>query len=121
MLCAVPDISVVICAYTMARWSDLLAAVQSVRRQSTPPREIIVVVDHNAELLQRVRRHLPSVIAVENSEPHGLSGARNSGIRVAKGEIIAFIDEDALAEPDWLERLLAGYSNPQVVGVGGAI
>src|SRR5258708_12713842 len=110
MLCAVPDISVVICAYTMARWSDLLAAVQSVRRQSTPPREIIVVVDHNAELLQRVRRHLPSVIPVENSEPHVLSGARNSGIRVAKDEIIPFLAEHAHPQPYCLHPSLRPHT-----------
>jgi hypothetical protein len=49
------DISVVICAYTAARWHDLVAAVQSVRGQSVQPRDIIVV-------------KVPYLIAVENQE-----------------------------------------------------
>ncbi len=115
------DISVVICAYTEARWHDLLAAVDSVQRQSAPPREIIIVIDHNPALLERTRTHLAGVVVVKNREQRGLSGARNSGIAVARGDVIAFMDEDAVAAPDWLARLAASYENPQVLGVGGAI
>src|SRR5690242_12415697 len=70
------DVSVIICAYTEARWHDLVAAVESLHRQSRPPHEIIVVVDHNQLLLERARTELSDVV-VENSEPQGLSGARN--------------------------------------------
>src|SRR5690349_6972748 len=83
------DISVVICAYTEARWDDLVAAVESIQCQSLPAREILVVVDHNSNLLDRARTHLPGVRAVENHEPRGLSGARNSGIAAARGSAIA--------------------------------
>lgn len=117
-----PDLSVVICAYTEERWGDLVAAIDSVRRQSTPPREIIVAVDHNPRLLGQVRAHLPEVVVVANRpETPGLSGARNSGLAAALGAVVAFLDDDALAEPDWLACLAAGYSNPRVLGVGGAI
>ena len=115
------QVSVVICAYTEARWDDLVAAVQSVADQTLPPLETIVVVDHNAALLARVRDVLPGVTAVENVHQPGLSGARNSGIASASGGIIAFLDDDAVAESDWLARLAAGYSRPGVVGVGGSI
>jgi GT2 family glycosyltransferase len=117
---AMLDVSVIICAYTEARWLDLVAAVESLHRQSIPAREIIVVVDHNQRLLERVRAHL-SVIVVENSETQGLSGARNSGIAVAGGAFIAFLDDDATAEPDWLERLNRCFEDPQVLGVGGTV
>ncbi len=112
--------SVVICAYTLARWDELVACVESVRQQTLPPREIIVVVDHNPALLERVRAQIAGVIAIENKEPRGLSGARNSGIAIAQGDVIAFLDEDSAAAPDWLARLRAGYTD-QVIGVGGAI
>jgi glycosyltransferase involved in cell wall biosynthesis len=113
--------SVVICAYADDRWRDLLAAVASVQAQSLPAREIIVVVDHNDALLERVRRQIPGVVAVANGEARGLSGARNSGVAVARGEIIAFLDDDAAAAPDWLRRLRAAYDDPRVLGVGGAV
>ena len=115
------DVSVIICAYTEQRWHDLLAAVQSIQQQSPPPREIIVVIDHNMHLLERVRAHIPNVIAIENNEPHGLSGARNSGIALAQGALIAFLDDDAIAEPDWLVRLTNCCADPQVLGAGGII
>jgi len=116
-----PDVSVVICAYTLARWDDLVAAVGSMRLQSIAPREIIVVVDHNPGLLRAINEQISGVITVANWEPRGLSGARNCGIRAAKSELVAFIDEDALAQPDWLEWLTAGYSDPNVLGVGGVV
>lgn len=115
------DISVIICAYTEERWDDLIAAVKSVQQQSLPPCEIIVVVDHNPALLERAHTEIASVTVIENCEQRGLSGARNSGISVARGDIIAFMDEDAVAEPDWLAQLIVGYADPQVIGVGGSI
>jgi GT2 family glycosyltransferase len=115
------DISVIICAYTEARWPDLVAAVESLHRQSTPAREIIVVVDHNQCLLEQVRTQLSGIVAVENSKPQGLSGARNSGIAVAQGALIAFLDDDELAEPGWLARLNRCFEDPQVLGVGGTV
>jgi GT2 family glycosyltransferase len=115
------DVSVVVCAYTERRRRELADAVESLRYQLARPREIIVVVDHNPGLLDDVRRWLPDVVAVENTGPRGLSGARNAGIHVARGSVIAFLDDDAVAAPDWLQRLLAGYDRPGVVGVGGSI
>jgi glucosyl-dolichyl phosphate glucuronosyltransferase len=115
------DISVIICAYTELRWDSLVAAVESVKCQSIQPREIIVVIDHNLPLFERVRRSILDVVLVENKESQGLSGARNSGVSVACGSVVAFLDEDAIAASDWLERLAVGYSEADVLGVGGAI
>ena len=115
------DISVIICAYTEDRWDDLVASVESVQQQTLSPREIIVVVDHNPNLLKRVREHIAGVLAVENREVKGLSGARNSGVTVAQGAVIAFLDDDAIAETNWLEHLATCYTDPHVLGVGGKI
>ena len=114
-------VSVILCAYTEERWNELAAAVDSVRGQTRPPQEIILVIDHNPNLLEHARRHFLNETVIENREEKGLSGARNSGIAIASGKVIAFMDEDAVAEPDWLERLLEGYSDPLVSGVGGTI
>lgn len=116
-----PSVSVVICAYTMDRWDDIVDAVRSVEAQETPALETILVVDHNPALLERVRAEIGGVVAVENLEARGLSGARNSGVAVARGDVVAFLDDDAWAEPAWLSLLLAVYRDPQVIGAGGGI
>jgi glycosyltransferase involved in cell wall biosynthesis len=114
-------ISVVICAYTERRWYDLLAAIESVQQQSSPPFEIIVVVDHNDDLLARLRAHTTDVRIVGSTRTPGLAGARNTGVAIATGEIVAFLDDDAEADADWLKHLGAGYEDDRVLGVGGAI
>lgn len=115
------DISVIICAYTEERWHDLIGAVTSVQQQSVQPLDIIVVIDHNPTLFASTCEQFPGVAVIENSQQPGLSGARNSGIAIARGEIIAFLDDDAQADPEWIAGLLAGYADPTVIGVGGAI
>src|ERR671916_1614480 len=99
--------SVVICAYTEERWQDLAAAVASALRQQPPPVEVIVACDHNPALLARSRRELAGAVPVANVEERGLSGARNSGLAAARGDVIVFLDDDAEAAPGWLAALLA--------------
>ena len=112
-------VSVVICAYTENRWAEIDAAVKSVRRQTVPAHQVILVVDHNAELFRRLTAAMPDVTVLENTSDRGLSGGRNTGIAKASGEVIAFLDDDATADPDWLKYLVAGYSDPVIAGVGG--
>jgi len=118
---AAATVSVVVCAYTSERDRALLEAVESLRRQTLEPSEVIVVVDHNPGLLDWVRGHVGGVTAVANEEGPGLAGARNTGARVAQGEVIAFLDDDAVAAPDWIARLSSAYRDPAVVGAGGAV
>lgn len=114
-------VSVVICAYTETRWHETLAAIESVRTQSRPCYEIVIVVDHNPVLLRRLADANPDLSVVENHQLPGLSGARNTGVALAQGNIVAFLDDDAVAEPDWLKFFVDSYENPTVVGVGGLI
>ncbi|MEU7325718.1 glycosyltransferase family 2 protein [Streptomyces griseoviridis] len=121
-----PDISVVICVYTEDRWEDILAAVSSVRAQSRQARETLLVVDHNQALLERLTKEYgnapegPGAVRVlANAGPRGLSAGRNTGIAASHGEVIAFLDDDAVAERDWLRRLAEGYADPRVLAVGG--
>src|SRR5260370_507002 len=106
----IQDISVIICAYTEKRWDDLVAAIESVRQQTLPAAEIIIVIDHNLQLLERVQDRIPDVIVVENTEARGLSDARNSGITAAKSQVVAFLDDDAVATPGWLMSLSDTFS-----------
>ena len=115
------DISIIICAYTEDRWQDLVAAVASVQNQTLAPYEIIVVIDHNPKLLARAEAKFANITVIPNRFAQGLSGARNSGIQASSGEILAFMDEDAVAAEDWLAQLATGYASATTIGVGGAI
>lgn len=115
------SITVVICAYTLARWELLKASIESVLAQKLQPGDLLVVVDHNPELRNRLTEAYPSLRVVDNEHTPGLSGARNSGLDLARGEIVAFLDDDAQATPDWLEELMRGFDDPAVQGVGGLI
>ena len=116
-----PTVSVIICAYTEARWTELEKAVGSVQACLPNPDEIILVIDHNPALLVTAEGAFTQVKVIPNLETRGLSGARNSGVKAAHGDILVFMDEDAWPEEGWLERLLAAYEDPQVIGAGGAI
>ncbi|MCP3822560.1 glycosyltransferase [Streptomyces sp. A3M-1-3] len=120
------DISVVICVYTEERWEDILAAVSSVRCQSLPALETLLVVDHNPALLERLgaeykeyKETRAAVRVLANAGPRGLSAGRNTGIAAARGSILAFLDDDAVAERDWLRHFAAAYADPRVMAVGG--
>ncbi|MGV9264737.1 glycosyltransferase family 2 protein [Kitasatospora sp. NPDC003701] len=115
-----PTLSVVVCSYTLDRWDDLCAALDSIRAQLRRPDETVVVVDHCPALTARLADR-PGLRLVESPEKPGVSGARNTGVTLARGEVVAFLDDDAVAEPDWTQRLLAGYRDPTVLGVGGRV
>jgi glycosyltransferase involved in cell wall biosynthesis len=122
---AQPRFSVVICVYTEQRWDDIMAAIASVRAQSLPAHELIVVVDHNDGLLSRLVDGLPPVydgppvVIVANHYQRGLSGGKNTGVSYATGDVVAFLDDDAFAEPEWLKYFADCYGAPAIVGVGG--
>jgi len=116
------DISVVVCVYTEDRWEDILAAVDSVRAQSRPALETLLVVDHNQALLDRLSKEYKETEGVRvlaNAGPRGLSAGRNTGIAASYGDVIAFLDDDAVAERDWLLHFAEGYEDPLVMAVGG--
>lgn len=119
---SLPDISVVICAYADCRLDELRAAIASVQGQSYPAREIIVVIDHNPGLQAFVRASpAPAVRILANAETKGLSGARNTGFKAACGDVVAFIDDDAVADQSWLIEVARTFSEPRVAGMGGTV
>ena len=117
---AIPTVSVVICCYTVERWAQIVDAIASVQTQTQPAAEIVLVVDHSTELAERTRG-LEGIRVVESDGPRGLSGARNTGVEASTSDVVAFLDDDAAAEPDWLERLTEEYVDPGVLGVGGHV
>jgi cellulose synthase/poly-beta-1,6-N-acetylglucosamine synthase-like glycosyltransferase len=143
-----PDVTVIVLAYSMERWSLTCDAVESVLSQTFPPREIILCIDGNVELADRLRQRwphepeqTPAIRVVERKREerastltpdgpqrrssyasHGshIAAGRNAAVKLATTEIVAFLDDDATANPDWLQRLLGPFSNPSVLAVGGA-
>lgn len=114
-------VSVVICAFSTERMELLSQCVVSVTEQRYSPAEIILVIDHNDRLLERARRTFPGVQVVANDHSPGCSGARNCGAGHAKGEILAFIDDDARADPGWLEHMVRPYDDKSVLGTTGYV
>jgi glucosyl-dolichyl phosphate glucuronosyltransferase len=115
--------SVVICAYTQSRWPRLLEAVASAKAQSLKPLQIIVCIDHNPELAEMCRdawRDDTGVVSViENRYPGRLGSARNSALEFVRGSAIAYLDDDARAEGDWLARLADVYTgDPHIQAIG---
>lgn len=116
-----PHVSVVIPCHTERQWPDLVGAVRSVRAQSLQPAEVVVVVDHNPALYARARTEFTGVTVLENAFRRGASGNRNTGAFHTTAPIIALLDGDSRAHPDWLARLVAPFADPHVIGTGGAI
>jgi len=114
-------VSVVVCAYAEERWDLLVAALGSISEQTRLPAETVLVIDHNPQLFRRARAAFPETQVIENSGVQGLSDARNSGVAVANGDVVAFLDDDATASSDWLERLTVPFDDPDVVAVGGRV
>jgi len=114
-------VSVVICTYADWRWADLERSCTSVLTQLAPGDDLIIVVDHNDALLDRANRELRDVLVIANSDTRGLSGARNTGVRAAAGDVIAFLDDDASARAGWLAALRSEFGNGRVSVVGTAV
>ncbi len=113
--------AVVVVAYTDRRWDLLVEGIEAVLAQTLPPGRVILVIDHNEELLERARRQFPeSVSVVPNKSQPGVSSARNTGIEMAEEDIVVFLDDDAVPEPGWLSALISAYRD-DVLGVGGVI
>lgn len=113
--------SVVVCVYTEKRLSQIRAALDSIARQTMPPWQVVVIADHNPALRDRLAAEYPDHEVISSKFEKGLSGARNTGIEHAAGDVVVFIDDDARAQPRWLETLLASYDDESVLGVGGVV
>ena len=86
-------------------------------RLNYPDYEVIVVDDGSTDMTAAIaRKHGIRLIQTENK---GLSNARNLGMEAATGEIVAYIDDDAYPDPDWLKFLAASFMTTDHAGIGG--
>jgi GT2 family glycosyltransferase len=113
-------LTAVIC--TAGRRSTLCRALASLAGQSPPPAEILVVDNSPADGRTRalVERELPAARWV--AEPAaGLDFARNRALAEAAAEVVAFLDDDAVADPGWAEAMAAPFADPNVGAVTGRV
>jgi glycosyltransferase involved in cell wall biosynthesis len=118
------DVSVVICTYSMDRYDVFSECVESVLAQTYEPLEVVIVVDGNPDVFDRVREDFGSqenVVLHNNDENQGISYSRTKGAKLASGEVVAMIDDDAVAEPDWIAELVSVYTSTDAVVVGGRV
>lgn len=113
--------TIVIPTHSEERWPSLVRTIASAQSQTHAPAAVIVVVDHNPALYRRIRRDLAGVTVLENAYAQGVSGNRNTGALQAKTALIAFLDDDTSADPNWLARLIRPFADERVVGTGGGI
>jgi len=104
----------------------MLQSVASVQQQTLQPCEIIVCIDHNETLFQRCATYwadfaasAPPIRVVQNKYDGHLGSARNTAAEIATGEILAFLDDDAVADKDWLAILTDPYQDERIGAVGG--
>ena len=111
-----PRISVVVCSYNgVSTIRDTLDALAQV---DYPDYEVIVVSDGSTDATSHIAKEYEvRLICTEN---HGLGAARNVGLRAATGDIVAYIDDDAYPDPDWLKFLGSAFARSEHVGIGGA-
>jgi len=110
-----PKVSVVVCCYNAATTLD--ECLQSLGQLNYPDYEVIVIDDGSKDNTHLIaEKHEMRCIRVPNG---GLSKARNLGIEASQGEIVAFIDSDAYADPDWLYYLVSALDEHEAAAVGG--
>lgn len=115
-------VSVVVCTHTLDIHEDFTEAVESVFAQTHDDVELVVVVDGHDTLCARIRDEYGNCKNVRvscNDENQGLLVSRNRGVEAASGDVVAFLDADAVAEPDWIQKLVAAYEDRDVMAVGG--
>ncbi|MCR6031010.1 glycosyltransferase [Nocardioides sp. zg-579] len=114
-----PTVGVMVATHTAERLELVRAAVASVQDQTRRPDELLVMVDNDEELAERVRAVVPGVRVAAMGVNSGVSAARTRGAELMTSDLVVFLDDDAVAEGPWLERLLAPMADPAVLGASG--
>ena len=117
-----PLISIIICAFSSKRFDMTVYCINSVFNNTYKNYEIILIIDGNDELKRKMDekfKEIENMIIIGNEKNMGPSISRNNGVKLSKGDIVAFIDDDAFITPEWLECIVKNfreYSDILVVG-----
>lgn len=103
-------------------YNHFRGAAENVTSQSYDDTEMVVVVDGTDEVRDRVVEDYgdhEDVVIHCNDENVGLLESRNTGAELASGDVVAFIDDDAVADKEWVAELVRGYEEQNALAVGG--
>lgn len=119
-----PLLSVIVTTYTLSRLPDALEVLGSLNDQSYPHIEVVFVGEREPDLCHQVeefanKHDMGNVVSLFNDGEPGLSAARNVGIDRARGEIVAFVDDDVVLSPEWADEVIRAFDDDSVVGVTG--
>lgn len=114
-----PLVSIILCTLG-TRTASLDRCLVSLTTQECTKREILVVL--NARMTDTFRAHMASYPITLLEEPRrGVCAARNRAIPATRGRIVAFVDDDIVAESNWLHELLIGFEDPKIACVTGRV
>lgn len=116
------NVSVIICTYSMDLYDDFQDAVESILEQTYDDIELVLVSDGSEAVYERLQEdygELPEVKTHCNEENLGLSGSRNEALQYVTGDVVALIDDDAVADEQWVEELVSVYESTDAIAAGG--
>lgn len=103
-------------------YDDFREAADSILNQTYEDVELVIIVDGTQPVFDKVHEEYgdsSNIILHCNDENVGLLKSRNRGAQLATGDIIAFIDDDAIADDEWVEQLVRSYDKQDALAVGG--
>jgi len=115
-------VSVAVCTHSADRYDDLRDAAESVYAQTYDNTELVLVSDGSDEVYERMvddYGKCDDAVVGRTEENVGISGARTRAGEIASGDVVAFIDDDAIAREDWIEELVRVYEEKDVIAAGG--
>ena len=115
-------VSVVLCTHTMERYADCREAAESIFAQTYDDVELVFISDGNEAVYEQFEGDFGDRAAVKtdrNEQNVGLLESRNNGADLATGDVVAFIDDDAIADEQWVAELVAAYEEQDALAVGG--
>jgi len=118
------NLSIIITSYSDRRLSNIFQLLKTIKAQTYQGIETIFVVEGSQILYDKVRafaeeQEIPNIKVLFYNSKTGLSVARNLGTKEARGDIVAFVDDDVLLFPNWALEIVKTYQDHSIVGVTG--
>lgn len=112
-------VSIIICTYNRAPF--LKRTLNSLKNLEYKNFEVVVINGPSTDETERIIYPYRNSIKILNNPKTNLSISRNMGIKASAGDIVAFIDDDAIPDRKWLNDILSLYTEPSIGGVGGRV